>query len=165
LVELPGLPGVHVFLNNQDVGKTDARGRLLVPGLIPNYGNAVRISDDGAPLDASIQTLERTIAPPTRGGAVVTFPVTRLRALIGKLRVRLNGKIVTPSYGDVSIDGGDVHADSAIGDDGEFYLEDVPSGSYEALITYKQGTCRFVLKEPEEAGVLANLGTLECVAP
>ena len=164
-MDLPGVGGGHVFLNNQDVGKTDARGRLLVPGLLANYGNLLRISDDGAPLDASIQTLERTIAPPTRGGAVVTFPVRRIRALVGKLRVRLHGTLITPAYGDLSIDGGDVHTDSAIGDDGEFYLEDVPSGTYRALITYKQGTCRFALEEPDEPGVLANLGTLECVVP
>jgi len=157
--------GVHVYLNNQDMGKTDAHGRLLVPGLLANYGNLLRISDDGAPLDASIQTLERTIAPPIRGGAVVTFPVRRIRALVGKLRIRLHGAVVVPAYGDLSVDGGGVHADSAIGDDGEFYLEDVPSGTYQALITYKQGTCTFALKEPDEAGVLANLGTLECVVP
>ncbi|HEY8322400.1 MAG TPA: fimbria/pilus outer membrane usher protein [Candidatus Baltobacteraceae bacterium] len=165
LVDLPGLGGVHVYLNNQDMGKTDARGKLLVPGLLANYGNLLRISDDGAPLDASIQTLERTIAPPVRGGAVVTFPVRRIRALVGKLRVRLHGAQVVPAYGDLSVDGGDVHADSAIGDDGEFYLEDVPTGTYRAVITYKQGTCEFSLKEPDVAGVLVNLGTLECVVP
>jgi len=165
LVDLPDVGGVHVYLNNQDMGRTDARGKLLVPGLLANYGNLLRISDDGAPLDASIQTLERTIAPPVRGGAVVTFPVRRIRALVGKLRVRVHGARIVPAYGDLRIDDGDVHADSAIGDDGEFYLEDVPPGTYRAQTAYKQGTCTFALKEPDGAGVLVNLGTLECVVP
>mgnify|MGYP003374420734 CR=1 FL=1 len=41
LIRVPGVPGVRGYLDNQLVGRTDARGDLVVPTLLPYYANPV----------------------------------------------------------------------------------------------------------------------------
>lgn len=162
LVDVPELSGMHVYLDNQDVGKTDAHGKLLVAGLLPNYGNVIRIDDAGAPLNESIQTEQRLIAPPAKGAAIVRFEAERLLALTGSLLVRRNGKTIVPSYGELQVAGGTYANRSDIGQNGEFYLENVPAGSYQAHILFAQGECSFELHVPASHDLLTKLGTLQC---
>jgi outer membrane usher protein len=164
LVDVPGLSGARVYLDNQDIGKTDAHGKLLVPGLLPNYGNVIRIDDAAAPMNTSIQTEQRLIAPPSKGAAIVRFEAQRLVALTGSLTVRRNGKTIVPSYGELQIAGGTYTNRSDIGQNGEFYLENVPAGSYQAHVLFAQGECIFRLHVPESQAVLTRLGTLQCGA-
>ncbi|HTA38970.1 MAG TPA: fimbria/pilus outer membrane usher protein, partial [Candidatus Acidoferrales bacterium] len=91
LVDVPGTPGVAVYLENQYVGKTNAQGKLLVPDLLPNFGNPIRIDDKDVPFNTSIQTLEKLIAPPVNAGAVVTFAAERLHAITGTIVVERGG--------------------------------------------------------------------------
>ena len=77
LVRVPGVSHVRAFMSNQEVGQTDGNGNLLVPNLLPYYGNHLSIADVDVPLDLSIGASEMTLAPPYRGGAVALFPVTR----------------------------------------------------------------------------------------
>jgi len=164
LVDVPGTPGVHVFLENQDMGKTNAHGELLVPNLLSNYGNTLRIDDENAAINSSIQSLQRIIAPPAQAGAVVKFEAERLLALTGTLRVMLHGATVVPQYGDLTLYGKSDHFESALGLDGEFYLENVPSGAYRAHAVFKEGTCDFDFQAPDTSAMLVKLGTLTCTA-
>lgn len=81
LVDLPGFPDVRVYLDNREVGRTDADGRLLLPGLRPYEGNRVRLEVDDLPLDAEITTAEVEAVPFYRSGMTIAFPLARtLRA-------------------------------------------------------------------------------------
>jgi outer membrane usher protein len=165
LVEVPGVAGVHVFMDNEDAAKTNRSGKALVSGLLPYYGNTIRIEDEDAPLDASIQTVQRLIAPPYKGGALVVFPVQRLQAMVGKLRVMVKGQPVVPAFGELDVISPNFQTSSNIGDNGEFYLENVPAGKFTARVLFKQGTCSFTLESPKSVKILLDLGTLDCVMP
>ena len=99
LVDVPGIGGVHIFRDNQDVGYTSTSGKLLVPNLLPYYGNKISIADADVPLDRTIDSVESTVAPPVRGGAVVRFPVRRIQSVSGVLRVGVGSRDVVPAYG------------------------------------------------------------------
>lgn len=165
LVEVPNTPGVRVYFQNQDVGKTDRRGRLFVADLLPNYGNELRIDDSGAPLDTSIDAVQQLIAPPVRGGAVARFAATRVHAIHGKLRVRRGDALIVPSYGQLTIknDAGDDL--SIVGASGEFYFENLAPGAYAATVLFAHGTCEFTLHVPAVRDVLDDMGTLTCDTP
>jgi outer membrane usher protein len=77
LVNLPGFPDVRVYLDNREVGRTDAAGRLLLPGLRPYEGNRVRLEIDDLPLDAEITTAEVEAVPFDRSGMTIAFPLAR----------------------------------------------------------------------------------------
>src|SRR5690606_23718971 len=54
LVRVPGVADVPVLRENLEVGRTDARGDLLVRGLIPYYANQVALDPSQVPLDHEI---------------------------------------------------------------------------------------------------------------
>lgn len=162
LVDVPDTPGVSVYFENQYVGKTNKSGELLVPDLEPNFGNVLRIDDEDVPLNASIQTVERLIAPPEQAGAVVRFEAQYLHALTGTLVVLAKGKPIVPVYGDLTVSKGTFQAESALGGNGEFYLENVPAGTYTAKVLYAGGECTFDFTSPATSKAFVKMGQLEC---
>jgi outer membrane usher protein len=163
LVSVPGVPGVRASLNNQEIGRTDSSGRLLVPNLLPYYGNRLSITDQDIPIDYSIGVTERLVAPPLKGGSVVTFPARRVQAFVGTLVVESGGRTITPSYGQLTVTAEGQTFESPIGRDGEFYLENLPRGRHPAIIDHKDAACRFTLEAPVSAASLVDVGTVRCV--
>jgi outer membrane usher protein len=164
LIDVPGVKGVRGLLNNQEVGRTDSRGQLLVPNLLPYYGNRLSIADEDIPIDYSIETTDRLVGPPVKGGSVVTFPARRVQAVVGALVVEIEGRALTPAYGQLTVTAEGRTYESPIGRDGEFYLENLPAGRFSALIDYKGAPCRFTLETPASTAALVDVGTVRCVA-
>jgi len=162
LVKVPGVQGVRTSLNNQEVGRTDGRGQLLVPNLLPYYGNRLGITDQDIPIDYSIGVTERLVAPPIKGGSVVTFPARRVQAFVGILAVETGGRTVTPAYGQLTVTAEGQAYESPIGRDGEFYLENLPRGPHPAVIDHKDAVCRFTLDAPASPASLVDMGTVRC---
>jgi outer membrane usher protein len=73
LVTLDELAGVRVYHNNQEIGQTNAKGRLLIPNLSSYYDNQIRIDDRDIPLDRSIDEVTQAIAPSLRSGSSLAF--------------------------------------------------------------------------------------------
>lgn len=83
VVDAGNVPGVRVYRENQQVGATDAHGRLLVPDLLPFQTNHLGIDDRDLPIGLGLLSGAGTIAPPANAGvpvhfAVDTQPSTRL---------------------------------------------------------------------------------------
>jgi outer membrane usher protein len=165
LIKVPGLAGVHGMISNQVVGTTSQKGNLLVPNLLSYYGNRVGIDDRDIPLDYNIGATEMTIAPPYRGGAVVSFPIRRVQSVSGIVVVEDQGKAIVPSYGQITVQVEGKPVDSPLDEAGSFYLENVPPGSYAAEVEYATGVCSFRLAVVAGATALANVGTVRCIVP
>jgi outer membrane usher protein len=164
LIRVPGVAGVQGYLNNQEIGRTDANGDLPVPDLLAYYGNRLRIADQDIPLEYAVGSTEQTVATPLRGGALVNFPVRLLRAVTGKLILDEAGTAVVPAYGQLAVTAGGQRLDSPIGRDGEFYLDSLPPGRHAAEVEHEGARCTFVLEVPPAAGSVISLGTLRCPA-
>ena len=164
LIRIPGVKGVAGFENNQEVGRTSRRGNLLVPDLLPYYGNLVSIAGSDLPLDYDIAATDELNAPPYRGGAVVTFPVKRIQSVSGTVVLELNGEDVVPSFGELDAIAGGNHLESPVGEGGEFYLENVEAGTVEATIRFRGVTCSFVLEVPDSQQPFLRLPLARCVA-
>ncbi len=162
LIRVPDVPNVAGYFSNQYIGKTDSRGDLLIPNLIPYYGNQVSINDKDIPLDHAVDATVRTVATSQRGGAVIAFPVHRIQAFIGKLEVKAGGRNIVPKLGEFTVKANGKDYTSPIGNGGEFYLENIPPGSLSALIAFKDGECRFNIDLPESKEPFVKLGTLTC---
>ena len=163
LVDVPNLSGVPVYVENQYAGKTDARGRLIVPDLLPNFGNDLRIDDKNVPVNTDIQSLQKLIAPPELSGAVVTFAAPQVHAIRGRVVVGAHGAQVIPKYGELTLAvAGVARGDSALGENGEFYLEDVPAATYDATVDYADGACHFTFAVPNDPAAMTDVGTLTC---
>jgi len=80
VVQLADYPDMTVYLDNQPVGRTDRRGRVLLDSLQPYETNTVSVDPLELPFDASLATTAMTVTPAYRSGPVVQFPVTRASA-------------------------------------------------------------------------------------
>jgi outer membrane usher protein len=164
LVRVPGVPNVRVYSSNELVGRTNERGDLLVPNLLAYYGNRLRIDDRDVPMHYQIVETEMTIAPPFRGGAVVTFPVRQIRTVTGSVVIRTKDGEVVPVFGELRVEDGKDVLVSPIGHGGEFYLENVAAGGHDATVEYPKGTCAFKLQVPEQSDPVLKLGRLICTS-
>jgi outer membrane usher protein len=166
LVQVPGVPGVRVSMENQPVGKTDDDGEILVPNLMPYYGHRLAIRDTDVPVTYAVRETQRTAAAPNRGATVVRFEVERIQAIMGVLTVSGRHGLVAPSYGTLQVELLGRQVTSPIGVDGAFWLEKVPAGHHPAQITWGDGTCGFTLSVPTEATMdIVDLGTVGCAVP
>jgi outer membrane usher protein len=163
LVRVPGLENIPAEWSNQLVGFTNKNGDVLIPNLLPYYGNQVSIADTSVPIDYALDTDRRVIAVPYRGGALVTFPVHRIQQITGTLRIQMAGQTIIPGLGEITVDS-DGHAfSSPIGEKGEFYFDSLPAGKYPASVDFSSGTCRFEIEIPKSDKSIVKLGQQTCV--
>jgi outer membrane usher protein len=139
------LEGVRVFSNNQEIGRTDREGRLLVPNVGSFYETQIAIDEADVPLDYAITTAKRVVALPYRSGSLVSFDVRRLRAIEGTLSVK--GKPAEHAL--VRIGGQEIMT----GREGRYYIEDLAPGWHEGVV----GGCRFFLNVPDSQEPVAVL--------
>ena len=138
---------------------------LSTSGGMVAIGNRIGIGAADVPLDYTIDTTEQIIAPPFRGGALVTFPMQHTQNFLGTLVVDASKKSVIPAYGQLTVMVEGKPAVSPLGKNGEFYLENLAAGKYPAKVEYKDGVCQFGLEIPVTDAPFVNLGTLHCVVP
>jgi outer membrane usher protein len=162
LVQVPGVEGVRTLSSNQEIGRTRRGGSLLVPDLLPYYGNLLAITDSDVSLDYEIGKVQMTIAPPYRGGAIALFPVRRLQRMVGSIVLATDGNDRPAAYGTLTITVGGEPVVSPLGGGGEFYFENVGPGRYDAVVTHTQGRCAFPMEVPMAAGQSVELGALRC---
>jgi outer membrane usher protein len=159
LVQVPGVEGVRGYLNNQEVGRTNGSGNLLIPSLQPYYGNRLRIGDSDVPIDYQIGAVEQVVGTPLRGGALVRFDVQRVTSVKGVVRVDLNGTATVPSFGELMVD---ASHKSPLGSDGQFWFGDLRVGRHRARVEFREGTCTTDFTVPASAGGVVDLGTISC---
>lgn len=164
LIRVADVAGVRAYTENQLIGKTNSKGNIIVPSLLPYYGNRLSIDPESIPLNYRIDSTSRVIAPSFRGGALVPFPVHRLQTVSGLLLVETaGGTVVVPAYGELSVTEDGREIVSPVGKEGQFYLEDLSVGLHRAKLQYRDGDCEFQLTVPLSPKPAANIRTVRCV--
>ena len=151
------VPGVRVYSNNQEIGRTDAGGRLVVPHVGSYYETQIAIDEKDVPLEYSIGELRRLIAPAFRSGSQVAFDVRRLSAVEGLIRVPARGALVPADSVTGQLQAGAQAIEFTTARDGRYYIENLPPGRYDATLAYEGKACRFTLNVPESTGTIAEL--------
>jgi len=159
LVKVPNSRGVRVLANNQPQGRTGRRGSLFVPDLRSYLSSPIGIVQDDLPVEMKLGAISQDIAVPYRGGAVVVFEATVIRALTGRLDV--GGK--APEYGTLTVTVGATGFSSPLNAKGEFYFEDLPPGDHPGIASWSARTCRATIHMPDKAPAMTDAGVVTCV--
>ena len=156
-VRLDGYPGVRVYADDQLVGVTDRRGRLVVPGLRAFEPNRLRIDETDLPLDARVEATELVVRPFARTGSVVAFPVRPERGVVVQLR-REDGSAV-PAGARLTVEGMD--GDYVVASGGEAYVPDM-TGRRLLTASWAAGRCSVVAEVPDDDDPQPRLDGLIC---
>ncbi len=163
LVDTQGLGGIAVTLNNRPVGRTDASGRLLVPGLVAFQPNKLAINPSDLPLDTHWERLDVAVAPGDRSGMVARFGLKRQHAVL--LAVRLAGGDALPVGSQVVL--GDSGTAVESGFDGQVFFPDL-AGHHRFVATMPDGSrcgAEFDADAPSAGGTVEAGCTREDRAP
>ncbi len=133
--------------------------------LLPYYANRVAISDQDVPFDRDIEQVERSSAPPYRGGAQVVFRADERRTVTGTVVLEVNGQTVLPALGEFAVSVGNRSVSSPIGRDGEFYLENLSPGRHPAVVSFNNVTCQVTFDVPVSAAPVVRVGVVRYVPP
>lgn len=162
LIQVPDSPNVRGYLSNQEIGRTNRRGSLLVPSLLPYFGNQLSINDQDIDLDFDVGETSQLIAPPFRGGSIARFNVRRVQNIIGTVTLEKAGESIIPSYGQLIIRVGDRREVSPLTRTGEFYFDNIDAGVYTAEVAYQEDICTFEITIPESDELFITLDPLVC---
>jgi outer membrane usher protein len=155
VVDVAGLAGVPVYVENQLTTHTDANGKALLFNLRPYEANRISIAPEDLPLDTTIGSRSTIMAPPFRSGVVARFPVERVRSATFRL-VTPDGKPL-PAGADVSIGG----ATFPVVLDGMVYITGYDHGM-SGDASWGGTKCRFRIESPVSNEPLPDLGTVRC---
>lgn len=165
LVRVPAVKGVRAYVSQQEMGRTDGRGDLLLPNLLPFYGNQISIADADVPVDRTLTRKQLLLSTPYRGGAIAEFPATREWRAAGTVAVEgdpeaLRGQRALDATLTVETPAGPV--ETWLAADGAFYVEGLAPGRYEARVVSGALACAVTLDVPDSDAPVVRLGTLAC---
>ncbi|NNC64111.1 MAG: fimbrial biogenesis outer membrane usher protein, partial [Gammaproteobacteria bacterium] len=159
VVNAGGFEDVRVYLENQEIGVTDQRGRLLVPRLRPYQTNRLRIETADLPMTARISNSSVAVSPYYRSGTIADFGI----------RIDTNVLLRVLDEGGHPISEGararvaSQPAASPVGLDGRLYLDSAEPGMLVEIV-HAAGTCSFELPEFDKNELLPDLGDVRCRA-
>lgn len=162
LIRVPDVSGVRTYVSNQEVGRTDRRGDLVVPNLLAYYGNRVSINDADVPIERDLPKDAMLLAPPFRGGAIALFPAPRPNRVAGQFVVVRDRAVLSPANWGLTITTQAGSLSSGLGGDGAFYLEGLAPGDYQAVIAGDGLSCRATLHVPASDQPVTRTGVTTC---
>lgn len=158
LIDTGGHADVPVYFENQLVGSTNRRGKLLVPWVTAYYPASYRISPLSLDADLQVPATERRVAVRYNSGAVVSFPIDPVRAAVMTL-VDAAGEPLAVGTKVVHVESGQIQI---VGWEGLLYLEGVRT-SNRLIVTAVDGhVCRVGFELENLPRGVTRLGRLAC---
>lgn len=157
MVALPGYPDVTVYLENREVGQTDADGNLFLPRLNPYQENRIRIRAEDLPLTAELEAEEVVAVPYDRSGVKVAFAVQEHKTALATL-LDPAGEPLPAGLQMISADG---KLSAQVADRGLAYIKGAGASALELASVPGQPIHRCALPSlPDEP--MAALGEITC---
>jgi outer membrane usher protein FimD/PapC len=160
LVTVGGLEGIRVYENGQEIGRTDAKGRLFLPSMGSYFGNQISIADKDVPIEYAIKEVRKVVSPPLRSGSRIPFEVKRFQAVTGNLNLSIDETPKPAEYLEARVTREGKEVVFPTGKGGEFYLEDLAPGDYAGSVESGGKRFRFELKIPDTNDMIIDLGGL-----
>lgn len=137
VVETPGLSGVRVFHDGQDLGRTDRNGRLIATTVRPYEPNLLKLDTGDVPVGAWVEDDDQSVAPYTRGVVRVRFDT---EAASRSFSLKLAGGEFVPAGASVTLKG----RKYPVGDGGRVSLP-LPDGVHQLRASWNGSSCEAAL--------------------
>lgn len=156
-----GAPDVEVEYENRPVGRTNRRGKLLLPDLRSYEENRISIDPTNLPVDASVGETADVAVPADRSGAVVKFDVeTHAQAALVVLRDETGAFVETGSSG--TLEGGS--EEFVVGYDGQAYISGLGKQNRIVVEQPSRGRCEADFSFQARSGEQVSIPDTVCRA-
>jgi outer membrane usher protein len=157
VVSTAGYPDVAVNYENRKVGTTDKSGHLLIPWATAWYPGKVTLDTLPLPTDVEAQVVEKHIAVREASGALVDFPVTRVRSA----SITLVDKTGQPLPLGTPVEETSSQQAGLVGYDGLVWFSHL--GRHNRLVIHAaDGECTAQFDLPESTPVPQRIGPISC---
>lgn len=157
VVSTAGYPDVAVNYENRKVGTTDDSGHLLIPWAAAWYPGKVTLDTLPLPTDVEAKVVEKRIAVREASGALVDFPVTRVRSA----SITLVDKTGHPLPLGTAVEELTSQQSGVVGYDGLVWFTHLNQQN-QLVIHTANGECRALFTLPESTPVPQRIGPLSC---
>ena len=158
VVDVGGIAGVPVYLDNQLIAKSDASGHALLPNLRAYEANHISVAPEELPLATEIGSRSVVLAPGFRSGVVARFPVSRIHG--GTFRLVTEDGRPVPAGASAEFGG----SAFPVAMDGTTYVTTYATEG-EGEARWDGTRCRFRLPAPPADDPQPDLGKIPCLAP
>jgi len=148
---------VRIYRDNQLIGRTDADGYAILPGLRPYQDNLIRIEQADLPLDIEVDAMQVRAVPHYRSGVLLKFPVERSHGAV--LTVVQESGEPLPVGATVQVAGRTEPA--PVGLRGEVYITRLGDQNHLRAV-WKDRACEFDAAFARSDDPLPHLGTFTC---
>jgi outer membrane usher protein FimD/PapC len=192
IIMVDNVPDVTVLNNGQEIGKTGASGKMVVPTLTSYNQNQLTVDTKNVPIDYSISGINASLSPSLWSGSCVAFDALKVRSVAGSVYVKKDDKKTPLEFVDITMKVGEKEVIFPTGKSGEFYMENtiaddsnagaagkqscraiaerrttggnyIQPGWYHAWVDIEGGRCDFSILFPETEDVITDLGDVQCV--
>ncbi|MBC7700632.1 fimbria/pilus outer membrane usher protein [Aquabacterium sp.] len=160
VVKVGDYGGVRVSRANNELGRTDSHGRLLVPGLLPYQPNAIQIEQADLPLDAEVGELALELTPGRRTGVLVDLKVRKVRSV----EFRMLGENGEPITAGTLVTLGHSGQTYPVGYGGQVFISDLNAEGTMPL-TIENPPCQASITLPAGGAGSAELEDVICKRP
>lgn len=156
LVQVPRLPDVTIYENNNNIGKTNDQGNLIVPQLQPYQKTQISVSPQDIPMNATLPVTTMPVVPPYLSGVIVRFPIKVSRS--ATFTVMQEDGAPVPAGATLQITS---HKSTyPVGFNGSAYLSGLARENH-VEARWPTGSCEFSITD-SSTKIMPNLGTFAC---
>lgn len=152
------LPDVPLKVNNEEIGKTDGSGRLIIPTMRSYNINQIDLTPGNIPLEYSISGVNVNVLPLLWSGSCIAFDVARVQAVMGNIILKKQGKTIPLEFYDVTMIVHGREFKFPTGRGGEFYFDTVIETADKNPSAQQQG-CRAIREKTDIAYKIDVPGT------
>lgn len=157
VVSTAGYPDVAVNYENRKVGTTDKSGHLLIPWATAWYPGKVTLDTLPLPTDVEAKVVEKRIAIRESSGALVDFPITRVRSA----SITLVDEAGNPLPPGTSVEEVSSQQSGLVGYDGLVWFSHLTQHN-KLVIHAASGVCTAQFELPESTPVPQRIGPISC---
>jgi outer membrane usher protein len=159
IVDTSPVPHVHVLQENRDVGRTNSKGRLLVPDMRSFEQNHLRIDPTDIPPDATLTTDARAVRPQDRSGVVVKYPIKFNHAALLQMVDEAGVPLPMGSVATLRTTGAIV----PVGYDGDAYVEELSLHNELTVVRPDGRRCTVAFDYTPLPNDIPSIGPLRCL--
>jgi outer membrane usher protein len=149
--------GVPVMYENRPAGRTNARGKLLIPSMRSFEDNRLTVDSTLLPPDIEVGSTAIMVRPGDRSGVAVDFKIRRVRAAL--LTLQDVGGRALPLGSTVKVDGAE---DQPVGHDGAAYVTGLKPTNRIFVELPNGSRCSVQFAYLPVAGDIPQIGPLTC---